>query len=460
MNAAIYVRISRDRAGGGLGVSRQEADCRALATRLGWGVVAVYSDNDISAYSGKPRPGYRGLIAALEAGTVGAVLAWHTDRLHRRVVELEPLIQVCEARGAAVQTVQAGPLDLATPSGRMVARQLIVVAQYEVENGRERVRAKKAQAARAGAYRGGPRPYGYDADGVTVREDEAGHVRAAAAAVLAGRSLRAACRELNGAGARTSRGGEWLPHLLRAVLIRPRNAALIELNGATVTAQWPALLPEDEWRALVGSLTDPSRRTNAGRERRWLGSGQYGCGVCGDTMRVTMTTSGDHVYTCKASKHLTRNQPLLDDYVTRVVSARLARPDVAELLPNVEHRAEAAKLNREADVLRTRLEQGTADYADGTITGDQLKAATARITTQLSQVTNRLAALQQSSQLGHVLAARDPSAAFLAAPIEIQAYVVAALVRVTVKPAPRGRPAGWIPGTPYFDPAHVRITWV
>ena len=47
--AAIYARISRDREGAGLGVERQEADCRALAERLGWDVVAVYVDNDISA---------------------------------------------------------------------------------------------------------------------------------------------------------------------------------------------------------------------------------------------------------------------------------------------------------------------------------------------------------------------------------------------------------------------------
>ena len=39
---AIYTRISNDREGGGLGVARQEVDCRALAERLGWDVVDVY----------------------------------------------------------------------------------------------------------------------------------------------------------------------------------------------------------------------------------------------------------------------------------------------------------------------------------------------------------------------------------------------------------------------------------
>ncbi|MEB0014852.1 recombinase family protein, partial [Glaciimonas sp. Cout2] len=56
--AAIYVRISRDRVGAGLGVERQEDDCRVLAKQMGLEVVRVLVDNDISAYSGKKRPGY------------------------------------------------------------------------------------------------------------------------------------------------------------------------------------------------------------------------------------------------------------------------------------------------------------------------------------------------------------------------------------------------------------------
>jgi site-specific DNA recombinase len=41
--AAIYCRISDDREGTGLGVDRQEEDCRALAQRKGWKVAAMSS---------------------------------------------------------------------------------------------------------------------------------------------------------------------------------------------------------------------------------------------------------------------------------------------------------------------------------------------------------------------------------------------------------------------------------
>jgi site-specific DNA recombinase len=46
MKAGIYTRISDDTEGEGLGVARQEQDCRALCERKGWTVADVYPDND------------------------------------------------------------------------------------------------------------------------------------------------------------------------------------------------------------------------------------------------------------------------------------------------------------------------------------------------------------------------------------------------------------------------------
>lgn len=50
--AAIYVRISRDADGRAAGVERQEADCRALAERMGLTLhPRVFKDNDIDRKS-------------------------------------------------------------------------------------------------------------------------------------------------------------------------------------------------------------------------------------------------------------------------------------------------------------------------------------------------------------------------------------------------------------------------
>ncbi|MEH3154030.1 MAG: recombinase family protein [Gordonia paraffinivorans] len=107
--AALYVRISQDREGAGLGVERQTEDCTALAARLGWTVTKVFTDNDVSAYSGKRRPAYRELLDAIERGEVAGVIAWHPDRLHRSPAELEEFIALVEeGAGVVTHTVQAG----------------------------------------------------------------------------------------------------------------------------------------------------------------------------------------------------------------------------------------------------------------------------------------------------------------------------------------------------------------
>jgi len=92
MKAAVYVRISRDKEGRELGIKRQEQDCRALAKRLKWDVVGVYSDNDLIATSPR-RKGWQTLLKALESGDVKAVLAYSSSRMYRRVADLTPLIE-------------------------------------------------------------------------------------------------------------------------------------------------------------------------------------------------------------------------------------------------------------------------------------------------------------------------------------------------------------------------------
>ena len=128
--AAIYCRISQDRAGAGLGVTRQEDDCRMLCERRGWTVTEVYADNDVSAYSGKPRPAWQRLISDVQAGNVGAVVGWHVDRLTRSPRELEDVIDLADKHALELATV-TGEVDLSNPTGRLVARMLGAAARHE-----------------------------------------------------------------------------------------------------------------------------------------------------------------------------------------------------------------------------------------------------------------------------------------------------------------------------------------
>ncbi len=122
--AAIYFRISRDTEQDGLGVARQEADCRALADRRGLQVVTVYTDNDISAsvYSKNARPEYKAMLAAAKADEIDVLVAYDNSRITRRNEEPEDLVRLVEQTGVEIFTVASGDDDLSTADGRMMAR--------------------------------------------------------------------------------------------------------------------------------------------------------------------------------------------------------------------------------------------------------------------------------------------------------------------------------------------------
>jgi site-specific DNA recombinase len=462
--AAIYCRISQDREGAGLGVQRQEQDCRALAATKGWPVVAVHTDNDLSAYTGKPRPGYQALLDQVRAGQVQAVLAWHTDRLHRSPVELERYIDVCEPQGTETHTVKAGPLDLTTAVGRMVARQHGAVARYEVEHMAERQRAARAQAATAGRWGGGRRPYGYQADGTTLCPEEAAVVARCCAQVLAGATLGGLAADLNRRDLPTSTGGRWTATELRRMLLRPRTAGLMQHQGKVIgRAGWPPLVDEPTWRAVVAVLTDPARRTNPGRPPRWLLSGIARCGVCGGPMVVTSSAHARGqarrpAYVCRASKHVVRAVAELDAHVQTVIVARLARPDAADLLrPRTSD--DPAALNAQAEALDQRLKGLAVAYASDDIDAAQLRAGSRRLRERLAAVERRLAATVTSSPLDGLAGAPDAADRWLRLGLARQRAVIQALATVVILPVARkGRRAGWQPGQSYFDPASVRIT--
>jgi site-specific DNA recombinase len=199
----LYCRISDDRAGGGLGVERQRKDCVRLAAKLGWRVIDTYTDNDISAYSGRLRPEYERLLADVVSGRISGVVTWHLDRLNRSPIELERLIPLLEQRAVQVQMVTAGVIDIGTPSGRAVARTLGAWARFESEHKGERMWAKFLERAKLGAPHGTRRPYGYAADRVTMIPAEAKIVRESNAALPVRDILLRTARSSTRAASRT-----------------------------------------------------------------------------------------------------------------------------------------------------------------------------------------------------------------------------------------------------------------
>lgn len=459
-----YARMSEDREGAGLGVERQHEDMDELAAQLTnrdveYRIVRRFQDNDLSAYTGKPRPDYLDMLAALRAGEGDCVLAWHTDRLHRSPAELEEYIDVCEPRRIDTRTVKAGHLDLTTATGRMIARQLGVQARYEVERMIERQKRAREQKVARGEYCGGPRPYGWESDGTTPIPEEVAALRDACDAFLAGASLRSIAADMNRRGLRTTYGHEWDGERIARVLKRPRNAGLMEHRGKEVgEANWSAAIEESKWRSMAAILNDPARTNANSTARRHLGSGLYLCGRCGATMKSgTKGASGRglYIYKCRVQPHVNRKLELVDDLVQLQVLERLSRPDAAEVFAAREPAVDVEGARRDMREARETLDELAKALGAGEMDMREWRTASVAAKKRLADAENILATAAKINPVAGLIACDDVEAGWNDLDLSRRRAVIDYLMTVTVLPAQRGRR----PGGGYWDPNAVRIDW-
>ena len=131
LRVAIYTRISLDRRGDELGVTRQLEEARKIARQRGWEVVHEYRDNSKSAFmKNVRRPEYEQMVEDAKAGMIDGLICWDLDRLTRQPRQIEDWCDMGEQRGFVLVTVD-GSHDLSTETGRMCARIKASAARQE-----------------------------------------------------------------------------------------------------------------------------------------------------------------------------------------------------------------------------------------------------------------------------------------------------------------------------------------
>jgi site-specific DNA recombinase len=446
--AVIYARQSLDRTGEGAAVDRQVTDCRRLAEARGWEVTEVISDNDMSASTGKRRPGYERLLNLMLAGKVDAVVVWAVDRLTRRLVDLEQIITICETTRVRLATV-TGDLDLSTDTGRMLARILASVARGEVERKGARQRRANEQRANGGHMGWATRPFGYDRlDGhVVVVKAEAEALQDVARLLLAGSTLAASVRLLDERGLTTTAGKPWNATSLRRALQSRRYSGRVVYNGADVAeGTWPVILDAETQDRLAEVLRDVRRRLQQGTEAKHLLSGLARCGRCGAALYATKGT-GHLTYKCPSCR-LARRVSQVDELVEEVVIGRLSRPDAASIF---SADTDLDALRAEVVDLRDRRDGLVELMADGLLSRDAVAQQAGRLTRRITEVESRITAALGDSPVARLVDAADVTAAWEMLDVRSRKAVVDALMTVTVLPAGRGA---------RFALDQVRIEWV
>jgi len=329
--AAIYVRISDDREGEGLGIARQEKDCRDLAERLDLEVVAFFPENDVGASDKtakhKVRQQYAAMLDQARAGEFEYILAYSNSRLTRRVREYLELIDLYKSHKVEIRTVVSGEHNLATADGRAVAVTIAAWDAAEAERISERIKRANLQKAMKGEpglqHR---RAFGFEHDGKTHRPAEAETIRAAVRAVIGGASITSIRRKWEQEGVQTTDGKStwgWTP-VQRTLFgwktagVRSLNGQpLYDENGVMVMGSWEPIITLEERSAGLAML---ERRTRRGvKEGKWLLSTLLRCGVCGGKLYGQLVEPVERSsYSCgggKTATHLAINAKRLEEYV-------------------------------------------------------------------------------------------------------------------------------------------------
>jgi DNA invertase Pin-like site-specific DNA recombinase len=315
------------------------------ATRLGWPasqVEVIDADLGVSGRSVEGRDGFKGLVARVCLGEIGAIFGLEVSRLARSSADLSRLLEYARLTDTLVIDGD-GVYDLAEFNDRLLLGLKGTMSEAELHLLAGRLQGAKRAAAERGELRT-PLPIGYvyDDEGQVIKDPDE-EVAAAIADVFAAFTATGSAYQVVACFAerrfpRRAYGGAWAGRLAfgrlthsRAlgILANPvyagayvfgrfRSRRTVSPDGTvrTVTselprAEWAVLIPDHhegyiDWDTFLANEAKlAGNRTNAGarppREGLALCQGIVFCGSCGRAMS-TRYTGGQPYYECSRSR--------------------------------------------------------------------------------------------------------------------------------------------------------------
>ena len=186
------------------------------------------------------------------------------------------------------------------------------------------------------------------------------------------------------------------------------------------------------------------------------------CARCGNVVAGGLSHTGHRVYRCSMptrdrswpGEHVARQAEPVEEFITRLVTGRLARADAADLVMVPENGPDVVALREEATAIRKNLEEMAADRALGLITRPQMLAAMGRATTsRLDEIgAELLENAARENVLAPLVAAENAAMLWETLDRSRQRAIIKTLMGITLHSPGRGarRP---------FDPATITVTW-
>lgn len=462
IRAGIYTRISRDDAEERLGVHRQEQDLRREAERRGVAELAIFEDNDLSGSGKVERPAFERLIGAIEDHEVDLVLAWDLDRLSRGWKPFVRFYEACEKARISVGWI-GGEADFATGSWLLELELRASFAREELRKIRARVARKHKELAEHGKDAGGGRPFGYEADRMTINKKEAALIREASQRFLKGEPLRSVCRDWNERGIPTVTGANWSPQVMSRMLASARisgrrehrgtsNGSRRDIGEITSKAACPGIISFADSDRIRAILSDPLRRRNFRSGDYLLTRGIARCGLCGTPLVARPRGDGRRAMVCASGPSFHGCGKI------RILAEPLEKQIADELLRVIDGGRLTAAMAKQTDrgiteklaAVESKLANLSRKWAENRITDVEWDAARASLGEQRAKLQRQIDRQRQNLELDglpHPLLAFWPTL-----PIHRQRAIISILIdQVVVGPA--------IKGQNFYNPDRISVRW-
>ena len=230
--------------------------CRELAAGEGYEVVAVYDEENVSAYNDDRGPE---LAAALEhAARIGAaLLVWHSDRLARGDGEknrhlVEVLLDAMR-KGYRLRSVEDDATFASLSSAAQMGDRNHEDSRRKSGAVREGLARRRAKGKRTGgnSYALTWRRNEKDERETIPDPERAPIVDRINAEFLEGRSLLAIVQGLNADHAPTQRGGKWSVATVSSILENPVYAGMVRDGDRLIDAQFEAIISRERYFEAV-----------------------------------------------------------------------------------------------------------------------------------------------------------------------------------------------------------------
>lgn len=409
LRCAIYVRISHDPFGTSTAPERQLDDCRKYAELMGWEVVEVFEDRDVSAYQkGVVRPAYEDMLTRIDEFDV--VLCWRLDRLVRRILEFNRFWKAAEAAEVRLAAVTQ-PIDTSDAIGLAFVYVLVGFAQAEAEAMSSRIKSQQAEMARNGrSKRAGTRPFGLTKDWTAIVPAEAEVIREVAQRLLDRESDGSIVNDLNARGVRPVASERWTRRSLARMMQSGRVFGWRESFGELIApGDWPAILDEATGRAVREYLN--SRNGPKSNGQKHLLSGILRCCRCGGRLHTGKGSDGTRRYICPPKADggcsgISINADKADVDLEAMIIGQLETPDMIKALKARRKRragsSEAEILAELADLDR-QTQQNAKDKTAGELPRAAWLAAEKEIEERRDILNARLADHRKDDPLGDLV---------------------------------------------------------